>query len=219
MFSGWLCFFNSSWGRFEARFSCILESLSRHADLIDREANAFLIAETMQWRQEALKDAAKKDKERLVAQLNSVLAWLRIDSAPYCSQEYQEDALDRLSDDCYAGTTEWILQNHKVRTWLKPGYAQPILWIKGKPGSGMSVNMSTSEVWMPTYYARQKHSLCKAYTVSSKRRAFNSSLLLLHLSLERTTYSPIHFHICDYAFSDITAVPEPINVRLHRVRC
>jgi hypothetical protein len=141
MFSGWLCFFNSSWGRFEARFGCILESLSRHADLVDREANAFLIAETMQWRQEALADAAKRDKERLIAQLNGVLAWLKIDSDPYCTQEHQDDVLDRLTNDCYAGTTEWILQDQNVKAWLKPGHGQPVLWIKGKPGSGMSTNI------------------------------------------------------------------------------
>ena len=47
MSKGWQCFFNSLWGRFDARFNCILKNLSRHADLVDREANAFLITDMM----------------------------------------------------------------------------------------------------------------------------------------------------------------------------
>jgi hypothetical protein len=96
----------------------------------------------MHWRQEALVETAKRDKERLVAQLNSVLEWLKFGDVPYCSQRYQDDVLERLTTDCVDGTTEWMLQNQKMKAWLKNDYGgQPILWIKGKPGSGMSAKL------------------------------------------------------------------------------
>jgi hypothetical protein len=75
---GWKCFFKSSWGQFEARFKGILESLERHTTLVDQEANAVLISETMSWRKEALEAAKLLEKERLTMQLSSTIQWLGI---------------------------------------------------------------------------------------------------------------------------------------------
>jgi hypothetical protein len=74
--AGWKCFFKSSWGQFEARFNGILESLERHTRLVDQEANATLISETMAWRKEAREAAKRSEKERLTMQLSSVIQWL-----------------------------------------------------------------------------------------------------------------------------------------------
>ncbi|KAF1952459.1 hypothetical protein CC80DRAFT_479208 [Byssothecium circinans] len=134
----WKCFFKSTWGGFDTRFNCILDSLSRHSDLVDREANAFLITETMRWREDALQAAAHREKERLTTQLTSTLAWLGLDSMPHCGRNQQQNEFDKLIHDCCPGTTDWILNHPKMRTWMRNGQDQSTLWLKGKPGSGKS---------------------------------------------------------------------------------
>jgi hypothetical protein len=136
IFLGWICFFKSSWGQFGSRFNCILDSLERHATLIDQEANAYLVSETMQWRREALQAVAKTEKDRSTAQLTAALSWLGLEAVPHCGQAYQDNLLDRLVNDCCEGTTNWILKHKRMKPWLQNGQGSPILWLKGKPGSG-----------------------------------------------------------------------------------
>lgn len=78
--------------------------------------------------------AAVKAKEKIAMQLTASIAWLNLDNT--CRQHEQEDILDKLTSDCCPGTTEWILKHQKMKSWLKEGRASPILWLKGKPGSG-----------------------------------------------------------------------------------
>ncbi|KAF7670744.1 hypothetical protein GT037_011195, partial [Alternaria burnsii] len=136
--NGWICFFKSSWGQFGSRFNCILDSLAKHATLIDQEANAYLVSETMLWRREALQVVAKTEKDRSTAQLTAALSWLGLETVPHCGQASQDNLLDRLIKDCCDGTTDWILKHQRMRQWLQNGRGGPILWLKGKPGSGKS---------------------------------------------------------------------------------
>lgn len=145
---GWKCFFNSLWGRFDARFNCVLKNLSRHADLVDREANAFSITEMMHMRQEAMEETTKKERERSAHQLAAVLAWLNLDHAPHCGQQYQEDMLDRLTNDCHPGTSEWIVAHQKTRTWMNSNRGHSTLWITGKPGSGKTLRLLHSITYL-----------------------------------------------------------------------
>lgn len=163
--TGWKCFFNSSWGRFESRFKGILESLARHADLVDREANAFLISETMQWRQEALQEKSRQERERSAIQFSAVLDWLGLENNLNCGQQHQEDVLDRLANDCCPGTTEWVSSQKKMKSWLRG--STPILWLKGKPGSGR--NALSGELAVVTDNGRQKHNMRQAREVSACR--------------------------------------------------
>ena len=139
-------FFKSSWGQFEGRFNCILDSLAKHATIVDQEANAYLISETMQWRREALQSVAKTEKDRSTAQLTAALAWLGFDTIPHCGQAYQDNLLNRLVHDCCDGTTDWILKHQRMRAWLQNGRGPPLLWLKGKPGSGQSRLKSDSYI-------------------------------------------------------------------------
>ncbi|OCL07434.1 hypothetical protein AOQ84DRAFT_408982 [Glonium stellatum] len=132
----WKCFFNSSWRRFDARFKCILESLAKHTDMVDREANSLAITEAKEWRQRAIQEAAKRGMEQSAVQVQSVISWLG-DSA--AKQDQQDDLLDRLLSSCYPETSEWISGNSKVKMWLKNQPTQSLLWLKGKPGSGKSL--------------------------------------------------------------------------------
>ncbi|CAN9120026.1 unnamed protein product [Alternaria alternata] len=136
--NGWMCFFKSSWGQFGSRFNCILDSLAKHATLIDQEANAYLVSDAMQWRREALQAVAKTEKDRSTSQLTAALAWLGLETVPHCGQAYQDNLLHRLINDCCDGTTDWILKHRSMRQWLQHGRGGPILWLKGKPGSGKS---------------------------------------------------------------------------------
>jgi hypothetical protein len=104
--------------------------------LVDREANAFLIAESFQWRKEAREAAAQKETERCSTQLAAVLAWLSLENDPHCGQSDQDGILDQLLSDCYPGTTEWIVTHPQMRSWLKKDREQALLWLKGKPGAG-----------------------------------------------------------------------------------
>ncbi|KAF2001862.1 hypothetical protein P154DRAFT_618946 [Amniculicola lignicola CBS 123094] len=136
--SGWRFFFDSSCGRFDARFSQIQASLARHADLVDREANALLIDVTMQWREEAMQQALIREKERAATHLAAVLTWLNLENLPNCGQHDQEGLLDDLANDCYPGTTDWVITQPKIKAWARGDQAYGTLWLKGKPGSGKS---------------------------------------------------------------------------------
>ncbi|KAF2493309.1 hypothetical protein BU16DRAFT_563472 [Lophium mytilinum] len=135
----WKCFFLSSWGRFDNRFKCILESLARHSDLVDREANALSIAEAREWRERAAREAKKRETEMSAAQYRHVLSWLGDRTADQDAQDEQENRLDQLLGSCYPNTAEWILSRLPVKNWLRTQGNKPILWLKGKPGSGKSV--------------------------------------------------------------------------------
>ncbi|KAH7385941.1 hypothetical protein BKA66DRAFT_403042, partial [Pyrenochaeta sp. MPI-SDFR-AT-0127] len=112
--SGWKCFFKSSWGQFEAKFNYILDSLSRHASLIDREANAFLISETMQWRKEAREAAIKAEKERLITQLTAALTWLGVENVPHSITVHPEPVVFILA----TLISQILRQNVKLSTYV-----------------------------------------------------------------------------------------------------
>ncbi|KAF2812552.1 uncharacterized protein BDZ99DRAFT_413355, partial [Mytilinidion resinicola] len=135
----WKCFFLSSWGRFDNRFKYILESLARHSDLVDREANALSIAEAREWRERTTREAKKRETEMAAAQYRHVLSWLGDRTADQDAQDEQDNRLDQLLGSCYPNTAEWILTRSPVKNWLRTQGNKPTLWLKGKPGSGKSV--------------------------------------------------------------------------------
>ena len=94
----------------------------------------------MHLRQEAMEEATRKERERSAHQLAAVLAWLNLDHVPHCGQQHQEDMLDRLTNDCYSGTTEWIVAHQKTRMWMNSNRGHSTLWITGKPGSGETLH-------------------------------------------------------------------------------
>ncbi|KAF1849355.1 uncharacterized protein K460DRAFT_404584 [Cucurbitaria berberidis CBS 394.84] len=157
--SGWKCFFKSSWGQFEAKFNCILESMSRHAKLVDQEANAFLISETMQWRKDAREAANRAEKDRRVVQLTASLAWLGVENVPHCGQSYQDNSLNTLTNDCCPGTTDWIMKHQKMQAWLQDGRGSSTLWLKGKPGSGKSTICARIAQSLRTYSTHRRYTL------------------------------------------------------------
>jgi len=128
--SSWTRFFDSSWARFDYCFKDILGDLKRHADLVDKEANAFGILSLQQLRQRCLDDVAMREQQALEKQFESTLAWLAV-------REYdQEDRVRRLSDRCHPGTSDWLFGHAKYSKWRISSTSTGLLWLHGIPGSG-----------------------------------------------------------------------------------
>ncbi|CAN9342142.1 unnamed protein product [Alternaria alternata] len=207
--NGWICFFKSSWGQFGSRFNCILDSLAKQATLIDQEANAYLVSETMQWRREALQAVAKTERDRSTAQLTAALAWLGLETVPHCGQAYQYNLLHRLINECCDGTTGWILEHHDMRQWLRNRRGHPILWLKGKPGSGKSTLCAKMVQFLRT--ARQSTVLfCfYSYIVSSTYPdpvVFILATLVAQILRQRTD-------LATYVYEDFVAESRPLSIR------
>jgi hypothetical protein len=126
----WKRLFNTTWGSFDVRFAAILTSLRRHAKLIDKEANAYDIAAAQEWRQSYFEDVHKTEDNRLKDRFEKVLHWLDV------KNYIQDDDLDRLTDKCYEGTSQWFVEHVKAKTWTATNGKDPILWVTGIPGSG-----------------------------------------------------------------------------------
>jgi hypothetical protein len=127
----WKRFFNTTWGVFDIRFAAILSSLRRHAELVDKEANAHDIAKAHEWRQSYLQDAHKAEEIRFNDRFEKALNWLDIRD-----NHVQDDDLDRLAGMCHSGTSQWFLEHEKAKQWMLAGGKDAILWTTGIPGSG-----------------------------------------------------------------------------------
>ena len=128
---GWRNFFHSSWASFDIRFKTIIDSLDKHSDWLDREANSLDIIEAREWRRKLQDDAGIREKDRSDIHFQDALTWLAVDD--------QEDELDRLSDRCQPDTCNWLFKHEKVVSWCNDEPIGLLLWLKGIPGSGKSV--------------------------------------------------------------------------------
>lgn len=142
LFVAWNLLFLTSWGRFQRHFDNIIENLTRHGELIDKEAGAYHISEAHEsrrtleaWRQESLSRLAREDKEYSAKQLQELATWLKVDVTDQIS------ILNRIVSEGskYPGTCSWVLSNTNVSSWLKSKPETPFLVLHGNPGSGKSV--------------------------------------------------------------------------------
>ena len=142
----WKMVFGSLWKTFKLRFQGILESLRRHRDLIDQEANAINIAESKAWRDDQLSQirqwrteqderVQKMERERLATHSRDAIVWLNV-------SEDQDDALTKLSTKYHGTNTHWALEEANVVSWLGEGHEPTVVWLNGKPGSGESFCLS-----------------------------------------------------------------------------
>lgn len=140
--AAWKMVFESLWKTFNLRFQAILESLRRHRDLVDQEANAINIAESKLWRDEQLKQIRqwrvehdehlqKTERERLATQMREAVTWLN-------ATHDQEDVLAKLSRK-YDGTEgHWALKERTIVSFIDSSRDSPVVWLNGKPGAGES---------------------------------------------------------------------------------
>ncbi|KAI1748344.1 hypothetical protein F4782DRAFT_534453 [Xylaria castorea] len=140
--SSWKLLFLTSWSRFQGRFDNILDDLKRHQDQLDREANAYNIAEAKnmreslhEWRQESLAKANQEEREQNACQLQAVCSWLRVNDAD------QVVIYDQVSAEAsrYPGTCSWVLTQATITDWLSDQRNNTFVWLQGNPGCGKSV--------------------------------------------------------------------------------
>ena len=105
--------------------------MTRLGDLIEREAVALDIFHAAEWRKTEGENAYQRERQSHTEQFQAVLHWLT-------PNEIEEAKLDMLDSRCYEGTASWISENSKFRAWLQRGRGSSVLWLHGKPGSGIS---------------------------------------------------------------------------------
>lgn len=130
MLVAWKIFFTSAWGRFDHRFSALIDSITKTSELIDKQTMPLNILQAKEWRQKSLEDSIIREQRWESEQLLAVLNWLE------AGEHNQELKLEWLGTRCCAGTSFWITRNAKFRSWLQRGRGNSVLWIYGKPGSG-----------------------------------------------------------------------------------
>ncbi|KAF2638470.1 hypothetical protein P280DRAFT_491867 [Massarina eburnea CBS 473.64] len=192
---GWHLLFNTSWGRFQRRFTHLLHDLEKHGELIDMEANARNITEARvhreefrQWREQNIEKIEQEERHQATKQYQSVLSWLKIDETEQIA--IFESICEEGSK--YPGTCSWMSNNSRISSWLsrKPDDRQ--LWVQGNPGTGKSV-MSTQLVnFLQSSKSHVLYHFC-SYTYASSTRydAILRSLVhqLLRSSGELTAYA------------------------------
>lgn len=142
--SAWKLVFDSLWKSFSLRFQGIIESLRKHRDLIDAEANSISIAEAKTWRSEqigligqwrAKQDAEidRLERERLTTQTREAVAWLG-------AGEEQDNKLTKCLKACRAANDHWVLKEPTILLWLGQSRECSVAWLNGKPGAGEFVH-------------------------------------------------------------------------------
>lgn len=124
----WFAF---DWGLFERRFKSILQRLTSHCELVDREAAAVHFLDMKRMREEREREEETYEKHRNHQLSCEVLAWLAAD------EDSQEDYLHRLSDERRPETCDWILAQGSILSWMNDHLdAVPTVWMTGIPGAG-----------------------------------------------------------------------------------
>ena len=135
--------FDSLWKTFDGRFQTILESLRKHRDLIDQEANAINISEARAWRSKELEYIREWRVERnekidraehvhQSTQVREATLWVGAD-------EEQEEILARLSRTSNSTDDHWVTKNPMILSWLESSRGHSVVWLNGKPGGGEPV--------------------------------------------------------------------------------
>jgi hypothetical protein len=75
------------------------------------------------------------EREAREIQIRGVLSWLEPGGS-----SLPEDDLYRVSLLRLRGTCKWILQDQALISWMMDDDKDPILWMKGIPGGGKSLN-------------------------------------------------------------------------------
>ncbi|KAF8424842.1 hypothetical protein EV426DRAFT_701102 [Tirmania nivea] len=158
VFPAWHIFFDSVWDDFDGRFKFILDRLSRHKELLDKQAivseiqeagtarkayhekmdniNDMLIAEIRKAekaRKLAEAEIKKADHERNVRQGRAVIDWLHGIAV--------EDDQERYSGHRHPGTGKWLFLREEFIDWCNGD--SKTLWLTGKPGCGKTILAST----------------------------------------------------------------------------
>ena len=128
----WHVWFAFDWGLFERRFKSIIQRLTSHCDLLDREAAAVHFSEMKKFRDKRLLEDEAFERQRQNQMAKDVFGWLS------AAEDEQEEFLHRLSDDRQPGTCNWVLADDQIQSWINGDGGDATLWMTGIPGAGKS---------------------------------------------------------------------------------
>ncbi|KAL9632984.1 MAG: hypothetical protein Q9164_004975 [Protoblastenia rupestris] len=129
----WHLWFAFDWGLFERRFNTILQKLSSHCDLLDKEAATVHFAEMKKYRDQRQLEEDAFEQRRQIQMAQDVSGWLQ-----GVEDHHQEDRLRQISDSRQPGTCNWVLEDPQMRAWVEDDSEDAILWMTGIPGAGKS---------------------------------------------------------------------------------
>jgi Cdc6-like AAA superfamily ATPase len=123
------------WKDFGTKFTGLLNSLTRHKELIERRAS---LAQYRIYREDMKEMKSHVDKiitEERAKKLMSVKEWLAVGSL------VEEDHLEYGKiRQAYPSTGHWILKNDYIRDWVDADDPYtPVLWLTGIPGAGKTI--------------------------------------------------------------------------------
>jgi hypothetical protein len=98
----------------------------------DRAARTRILDDISERQRQAAANLDFNDAQKRLVQLQSSTSWLA------ANDKKQEAERSRRSMMKHPGTFEWIGQVPEMKSWLKDDSLEPILWLNGKPGAGMS---------------------------------------------------------------------------------
>jgi hypothetical protein len=128
----WKKLYHATWKTFKTRFSGLIENMSQHRSLIERQAELSEIEEARKAREKS--DANFKTIIESQAHLRrqAVYNWFR---AP--SVESDQHHFSGIREE-YPHTGRWLLALENFKNWFDPQFPSipPLLWLNGKPGTG-----------------------------------------------------------------------------------
>ena len=128
----WHFWFAFDWGLFERRFKLILQRLTLHCDLLDKEAAAAHFSEMKKFRDKRQLEEDAFERQRQHQLVQDVFTWLS------AAEDQQEDYLHGISDRRQPETCDWILKDSRMRPWIEDDRGDAVLWMNGIPGAGKS---------------------------------------------------------------------------------
>ncbi|KAL7914862.1 hypothetical protein GGI35DRAFT_161583 [Trichoderma velutinum] len=140
--NAWQRLFATSWGRFQRRFDNIFADLKAHEDLVDKTVNAANLSEAKEmrekledWRQQEIAKLKKEEEERTSTEFRAVLSVLKVD------ETHQIKVFDNLTSEANRnpGSCGWILQQPKIRSWVRCERDTQFVVLHGFVGSGKSI--------------------------------------------------------------------------------
>ena len=138
----WHILFLSLWKDFQSRFSSIIDDLKKQRDFVDMEAASIDMAEAKFSRAQLQDEIQHRKKQSLmilesnetnarVARLQHAVAWL--------DGRDQHTHYERISSRRHDGACKWIMTQSQMESWIRKDAKDPLLWLSGKPGAGMTL--------------------------------------------------------------------------------
>jgi hypothetical protein len=160
--------------------------MKQQETLLDQEGGADNIMQVFRMKQDILTRKEESferighiEKEEAAKQYQSIILWLKTNElGPETDQPgiFESILAEAVN---YPGTSQWILKNPKIRSWIQSKPDSAIVWLRGAPGTGKSViSASLSNFMKATKSFIIYHFCTSSYELSTKYEQIMRWLLL-----------------------------------------